>query len=78
MQGPDPKATHDPPPGMSPMKQEDVHVIPFKKGDVKRMPFKKGQGISLAGWQFEIINVVPNGNLLLKTRGKIATPKGES
>ncbi|KKM79612.1 hypothetical protein LCGC14_1348100 [marine sediment metagenome] len=63
----------DKPPGMSPMKQEEVHIIPFKKSHVKRMPFKKGQGISLAGWQFEIKNVLPNGNILLITRGELVT-----
>jgi len=78
MQGPDPKAKHDPPPGMSPMKQEDISIVPFKaKRDVPFMPFKKGQGVSLAGWQFEVKNVLPNGNILLITKGRILTQQEE-
>ena len=78
MQGPDPKAKHDPPPGMSPMHQEDVRIVPFKANrDAKFMPFKKGQGVSLAGWQFEVKNVLPNGNMLLITKGRILTNQEE-
>jgi len=64
--------------GMSPMQQEDIVIEPFKASrHARNMPFRKGQGISLAGWQFEIKNVMPNGNVLLITKGRIIT-EGEA
>jgi len=52
--------------------QEDIHIVPFKaKRDIPKMPFKKGQGVSLAGWQFEIKHVLANGNVVLQPKGKI-------
>lgn len=68
-----------PQPGMAPMKEETIRIIPFKvKRDRKFMPFKVGQGVSLAGWQFEVASCLPNGNVVLKPRGMILTPQVEA
>jgi len=60
------------PQGLSPIEDGEITIRKFKlKADKGEMPFAKGQGVSLAGWQFKVISVLKNGNLVLKPMGKI-------
>lgn len=53
-------------------KQETINIEPYNKKQHRRyMPFKKGQGVSIAGWQFEVISFSNLGNILLRPVGKI-------
>jgi hypothetical protein len=52
--------------------QATIHLIPFNRKKHRHlMPFAKGQGVSLAGWQFQIVTVHPNGRMVLECKGKI-------
>jgi hypothetical protein len=55
--------------------QPKIRIIPFKaKKHRHLMPFQKGQGVSLAGWQFKIRSVQPNGIMNIQCMGKLLGP----
>jgi hypothetical protein len=49
-----------------------VKIKPFKaRRDLLKYPVRKGNGVTINGWQFEVISISPNGKLHLKPIGKI-------
>jgi len=68
---PKPKAKPDQPP------VQQMRVKPFSViRDLSAMPFKAGQGVTLAGWQFEITSVLNNGSMNMRPIGRIVEQKG--
>jgi hypothetical protein len=62
------KPTHA---GDTPQRQM-LKVIPFSSiRDAPHMPFRPGQGVTLVGWQFEILAVMPDGTIGLRPVGRI-------
>lgn len=49
-----------------------VKIKPFKASrDRVKIPLRKRQGVTIAGWQFEVKSVQPNGVVNLRPIGKV-------
>lgn len=54
------------------VKNQHIKYTPFKRGrDINKMPFRKGMGLSVAGWQFVVVERRNSGHIVLKPVGKL-------